>query len=267
MSTVGEWAMLEQNQNLDDIAEMIVKNPRLRADYFANPGKLLARYVPLRGLQGRVLLVGAENRKALRAKLAAKVEEKISDDWVLVSFRDALVEKEVFLKEAMRNPQVTFNVLLGMSVLTYIVGLAFVVFAFLAAFLFFDDEPAKQASVGGFSGLAGIITILRTVFTTSSAAIRRINGDNAQVRVILTDFATEITNLRTASMRTLQDAKESNAELRQVMSDAVSQIEKYIEPPIDDGTTPGPSEGTAITPETIPPVEMAYLDGGRAPRL
>lgn len=258
--------MLEQNQNLDDIAEMIVQNPRLRADYFANPGKLLARHVPLQGLLGRALLMGAESRKALRAKLAAKVEEKISDDWVLVSFRDALVEKEVFLKEALRNPQITFNVLLGMSVLTYSVGLAFVVFAFLAAFLFFDDEPAKQASVGGFSGLAGIVTILRTVFTTSSSAIRRINGDNAQVRVILTDFATEITNLRTASMRSFQDAKESNAELRQVMSDAVSQIEKFVEPPRNNGATPGSPEGTAMTPATTPASGVAYLDGGAAPR-
>lgn len=257
--------MLEQN--LDNIAEMIVKNPRLRVDYFSNPGKLLARYVPLQGLHGRVLLVGAEGRRALRAQLAARVEEKISEDWLFISGREALVEKEVFLNEAMRNPQVTFNVLLGMSVLTYFVGLAFVVFAFLAAFVFFDGEPAQQASVGGFSGLAGIITILRTVFTTSSTEIRRINGDNAQVRVILTDFATEIGNLRTAPMDTFQDAKESNVELRQVMSDAVSQIEKFIEPKGDDGARPAPSEGTAIAPETIPPPEMAYLDGGRAPRL
>lgn len=257
--------MLEQN--LDDIAEMIVQNPSLRADYFANPGKLLARYVPLQGLQGRLLLVGAQTRRALRAKLAAKVEDKIHADWNLVSFRDAFMEKEVFLKEALRNPQVTFNVLLGMSVLTYIVGLAFVVFAFLAAFVFFDGEPAQQASVGGFSGLAGIITTLGTVFTTSRRAIRRINGDNAQVRVILTDFATEITNLRAVPISRFQDAKETNVELRQVMSDAVSQIEKYIEPSGDDGTTPASSEGTAITPETVPPADVAYLDGGAAPRL
>jgi hypothetical protein len=257
--------MLEQN--FDDLAVMIVQNPKLRGEYFANPGKLLARYVPLHGLQGRLLLVGAQSTRALRVKLAGKVEGKIAEDWNLVSFRDSFTEKEVFLQEAFRNPQIAFNVQLGMSVLTYIVGLAFVVFAFLAAFLLFDGEPAQQASVGGFSGLAGIITTLGTVFATARRAIRKTNGDNAQVRVILADFATEIANLRAMPITNFQEAKEINAELRQVMSDAVSQIEKYIEPSGDDDATPGSAEGSNTAPGTIPPVDVAYLDGGRAPTL
>lgn len=68
-----------------------------------------------------------------------------------------------------------------------------------------------------------------SVFTLSNKAIRRIIGDNAQIRAILTDFATRITNLRAVPIDKLEDAKAVNQELRTVMADVVREIETFVE--------------------------------------
>ncbi|MFQ5763233.1 MAG: hypothetical protein ACE5PO_09375, partial [Candidatus Bathyarchaeia archaeon] len=165
---------------------------------------------------------------ARRAKLASKVEEKITQDQRLSSVREAFNEREAFFKAAMRNPQLAFITILVMSVVIFFIGIGLVVGAFLAAFLL--DETTQRAVIGGLSGGAGIVTTLGTVFMMSRNAVRRINGDNAQIRVILSDFATETAQLRAIPINNFDEAKERNGELRKLMIDVVWQIETYVEP-------------------------------------
>jgi hypothetical protein len=207
--------MLEAN--VDHVAEMIVHSPKLRMEYFARPEKLLTRVAAEAGVQ-----------RDQRAKLGSKVEEKISKDSRLVSSREAYGERETFLRQAMRNPQVAFDTILWMSIVTFIIGIALVVGAFAAVFIF-KDNTAQQVIIGGLSGGAGLVTTLSTVFAMSRQAIRRINGDNAQIRVILTAFATETTHLRAMRIDDLEQVKEINGELRQVMKETVAEIEKFVE--------------------------------------
>jgi hypothetical protein len=208
--------MLEAN--VDRVAEMIVHSPKLRMDYFTHPEKLLTKVAAEAGVQ-----------RDQRSHLGSKVEEKISQDSRLVSSREAYGERETFLREAMRNPQVAFNTILWMSIVTFMIGITLVAGAFIAV-LVFQDETAQQVIIGGLSGGAGLATTLGTVFAMSRQAIRRINGDNAQIRVILTAFATETSHLRGMRIESLEQAKEINGELSQVMKEAVTEIERFVEP-------------------------------------
>jgi hypothetical protein len=203
--------------NVDRVAEMIVHNPKMRKDYYTNPEKLLTKVAAKAGVQGDQ-----------RVKLGSIIEEKISKDSRLVSAREAYAERETFLRQAMRNPQVAFDTILWMSIVTFAIGVALVIGAFAAVFVF-KDNTAQQVIIGTLSGGAGLVTTLGTVFAMSRQAIRRINGDNAQIRVILTAFATETTHLRGIGIEDLGQAKEINKELRQVMKEAVSEIERFVE--------------------------------------
>jgi hypothetical protein len=187
--------------NVDRVAEMIVHSPKLRMDYFANPEKLLTKVAAEAGVQRDQL-----------PRLGSTVEDKINNDSRLVSSREAYGERETFLKEAMRNPQVAFDTILWMSIVTFIIGIALVAGAFVAVFAF-EDNTAQQVIISSLSGGAGLVTTLGTVFAMSLQAIRRINGNNAQIRVILTAFATETTHLRAMRIDDLEQAKGINGEL------------------------------------------------------
>jgi hypothetical protein len=206
------------DENFDCILKVIVGNPKIRADYFLNPSKVLAQLLP--GIT-----------KAERCKVAAKVEEAIRNDRDharLISFREAYIEREVFLKEAMRNPQRTFQAIYWMTVTTFLIGICFVLGAFLAT-LFFKENPIQQAVIGGLSGGAGLVATLGAVFATSRQAMRRNNGDNAQVRMILTAFATELAHLRAISIKNFEAAKEVNTEISRVMRTVIAHVEEYLE--------------------------------------
>jgi hypothetical protein len=183
--------MLEAN--VDRVAEMIVHNPKLRRDYYTNPEKLLTQVAAKAGVQ-----------VDQQVKLGSRIEEKISKDSRLVFSTEAYEERETFLRQAMRNPQVAFDTILWMSIVTFVIGVALVGGAFVAV-LVFKDNTAQQIIIGSLSGGAGLVTTLGTVFAMSRQAIRRINGDNAQIRVILTAFATETTHLRGMSIESGAD--------------------------------------------------------------
>jgi hypothetical protein len=126
--------------NVDRVAEMIVHSPKLRMDYFANPEKLLTKVAAEAGVQRDQL-----------PRLGSTVEEKINNDSRLVSSREAYGERETFLKEAMRNPQVAFDTILWMSIVTFIIGIALVAGAFVAVFAF-EDNTAQQVIISSLSG-------------------------------------------------------------------------------------------------------------------
>jgi hypothetical protein len=216
------------NENIEQLAVMIALNPKLRNEYFVNPGKVLARAMPRQGLLGRILPGVPEQTKALRAELAVHTEDILSKDGRLVSFRESYQEEEAFLKEGMQNPQTTFDTILRLSIGTFLVGVSLVVGAFLGAFL--GDGTAEKALIGGLSGGGGLVAVLTSVFATARDAIRRINGDYAQISVILTSYAMQVTHLRAIRIKTFEDAKERHEEVRRLRADVLAQIEEYMEP-------------------------------------
>ena len=99
---LGRRATISE-QELDSIAEMMVQNSNLRAGYFAKSGKILARFIPLQGPTGRLLLRGEAEKRALKAKLTAKDEDKISQNGRMLSLREAYMEQEAFLRAKHRE--------------------------------------------------------------------------------------------------------------------------------------------------------------------
>jgi hypothetical protein len=131
-------------------ARLIAHNPRLRTEYFENPRKALARAIPRRGLLERISLAVPERARVLRVELGDRVEAIISSDSRLISGRETTLEKNVFLNEALQNPQRTFIAIVVLSILAFLVSASLVVGAFLAAL--FGDGTTEKALLGGLSG-------------------------------------------------------------------------------------------------------------------
>ena len=254
---------LMTDQELDDLAAMIAFNPTLRDGYLARPGRIIARHIPLQGPLERSLMLGSQERRNLRARLASRIEAKISGDGRLVSIRAAFNERQTFLKEALRNPQRAFDTMLWMNIASFGIGVGFIVVAFIAGF--FIDDTVQQGTAAGLSGLAGVVTTLGTVYRMTQRGVRRISGDNAQIRVILHEYATEVAHLRGISIDNLEEAESVARQLRQAKVDALSQIERYVEPPAEPAGGETPTAGGPVAPTGTG--NLIPLDGGRAPRL
>jgi hypothetical protein len=211
------------------LARLITHNPEARANYFKNPGRALRRAIPRQGLLARMCLTAPEEIRTQRELLVDEIERVIDLDPRLVSTREAYFEKKAFLSEALENPQRTFIAIVGLSVVAVLTVVVFVVGALLAGFL--GDGTTEKAVLGGLSGGGGVATSIGSIFTISSRGIRRANGDSAQIRLILTGFATEITHLRSLRVSARPEkAREINDEIREVTGEAVRWIERYAEP-------------------------------------
>ncbi len=113
-----------------------------------------------------------------------------------------------------------------------------------------------NSGLSGLSGLAAAVTALGTVFRMSQKTVRSITGDDAQMRIILNGHATEVAHLRAIDITNLEEALSVNRQRRQARIDAVSQIERYLEP-LPESTVGGPV-AQAGTANSFP------LDSGRA---
>lgn len=210
------------------LARLITHNPEARSQYFQNPGRALRRAVPRQGLE-RVWLTAPERVRLQREKLVDEVERVIDLDPRLISTREAYFEKKAFLNEALENPQRTFNTIVGLSIVAFFAVIALVAGAFLAGFL--GNGTTEKALLGGLSGGGGVLTSIGSVLAITSKRLRRANGDSAQIRLILTSFATQITHWRSLRIgRKAEQAREINHEIREVTAEAVRMIEEYVEP-------------------------------------
>lgn len=219
--------MTDEASKISKEAELIANSPKLVSEYFSNPSRLMAQMIPETGLS-RIMLQTEKGTKKKRVELSAELDQVISSRSSLSSMRNAYLEKELFLKEGMQNPQKTFNAVLWLSVATFAVGVAFIVCAFIAGFTI--DDTTQKSVLAGISGGGGLIATLGSIFATSRDSIRRINGDNVQIRVILNAFASEIANLRAVEVNSYEVAEKVNKELRQARREAVRDIQEFTEP-------------------------------------
>ncbi len=198
-------------------AELITHNPTLRAEYFMKPDKIMDRairqYRPKGRQEGPPL-----KRQELRAQLGDQIEKIINKDTRLVSARESYFERRAFLAEALSNPQLTFQAILGLSIAAFFLGGIFLIVAVVAAL-------RGEAEISGLFGAGSIVSILGTTLTLSRDSIRQANADNTQIRLILTDFATELTHFRAIRIRNFEEAKQRNHEIRTAVAASVMRLQ------------------------------------------
>jgi hypothetical protein len=203
-------------------ARLIAHNPRLRTRYFESPGKVLASAIPRRGLLERIRLTVPPRVERLREELGDKVEAVMSNDPRLLSDREAAVETNVFLSDALRNPKRAFNAVFWLSILAFFIGVGFLAVSIVAAFI--GEVTTQKAVLGSASGGSGAVVILGTVFTISQDSIRNANRENAQIRLALTGFATVMAHLRAIPVEDLKDVEYGSKEIRGAMRGAVRSL-------------------------------------------
>lgn len=248
------------------IARLIANSPRLRAIYLEDPAKAVAHAVrgewpfglrvddKTSSLREQVLTKVPEVIEDLREQARdwkkAKDEDKkakkpeagqpgagkgqsLADElWKKVeegeipSGAHAELVMEQFFRDAIRNPRLTFLAQLGFGIMAILFGMALVgagVFMGLEGV----DTTERAAAASAFSG-AGVIGALSSIVLLASDRVRLANANHAQIRVILSDFATELGHLRAIDIQTLEKAREVNEEIRTAMTCAVKLIQESV---------------------------------------
>lgn len=253
------------DENLDDLAKFIAFNPKLRSDYFMHPGRVLARAIPRKGGLAVIWPGVSDATRTQRVALGSRVEDVMSGNERLITARAA----SSFLTNALQNPQRTFNAIVGLSILAFVMGGSLLIGAFLAAV--FGDGTTEKAVLGGLSGGGGAAITLGTLLAISRKGIRKANSDDAQIRLVLNGFAAEMSYFNSVPWNTgkvaweegIGHAKTTSRLIREATVGAVTTIAKYVvpqqeyqmytEPPISSPTpTPEQSSGSSIEPEPEP---------------
>jgi len=193
------------------IAEQIAISPRQRADFFQNAEKAISS-------AGRGSLDADTKQEVVKA-----VNRMIKEDrGELESSANANAVTEQFFKAAMRNPQLSFNTLIWMAVLTFIIG-TFLIAAGGVLALVREDETEKILS--GVFGASGVLATLASTYTLATRGVSKANADNTQLRLIIADFATELGHLRAIKRNDdLATVITINKEIRSAMTKAVELI-------------------------------------------
>jgi hypothetical protein len=220
IGALPEPRILELKQDTDwivEATELITHNPTLRANYFLNPDGVVDRAIKQYMPHAAVKRSSPERRR-LRSQLGAQIEQIINKDTRLISARESYFERRAFLAEALRNPQRTFEAILILSIASFVVSVVFLVVAVVAAI-------GGEAEIGAFFGAGSIVSLLGTTLTLSRDSIRQANTDNAQIRLILTDFATQLTHFRAIPIHDFDDANKRNRAIRTAMADSVKHLQ------------------------------------------
>ena len=204
--------------NARQLAEQIALNPRLRERLVKDPLVAVEMVVPAKRLS---LGVDKEARK-LREEVLAELTEVAKNDPELGSSRHADAVIKQFFKEAIRNPQISFQVILIMSIDAFIAGLGFAI-AGLAIGLAGDREV-----LGSVFGASGVFGTLGSVLLLARNSVNHANANDAQMRLIVTVFATELGHLCALDLKTLSRVKEVNGKIREAMEAAVELIQQNV---------------------------------------
>ena len=246
--------MADPEQDAAAIARQIATIPRLRAKFFQNADEALAEAVPGKWPFG--LAVRPETRK-LREQVRAKVLEILEKRGEIPSSSHAEAVMQQFFRAAIRNPERTFWFTLLLSIGAFLVGVALLVTGLVAAFV--GDDNTRSTVVASVFGTGGVVGALGSVYTLTRRGVSVANANHAQIRLVLSDFATELGHLRALHLRKLEDVQAVNHKIREAMTHAVDLIQTRVkvEPPSGkprpDGQQGAPSgqkqEETKATPE------------------
>jgi len=213
-------------------ADVIAHNPSLRANYFLDPEGVVDRAIG-QYVSSRRRGQSSSERPKLRGELGVAIERVISADPRLISARESYFERRAFLTEALRNPQRTYDAIFYLSIAAFVFGVVFLVIAVVTA-------VRGEAEIGGIFGAGSIFSVIGTTLTLSRDSIRQANADNAQIRLVLTDFSTELTHYRAIPIKDFKEAIQRNREIRTTTTSSVMHLPPRPEPPSD---TVGANQG------------------------
>ena len=200
------------------IAEQIVKNPRLRAQCLQDPFGAVKRAVPAKQFR---LGVDSETL-ALRDEVIAALADEATLHPEVWSSQHAEAVIRQFFDQAIRNPQWSFVATLVMSCSVFAIGLALTATGLL---LGTTGEDQSLAAVFGASGVFGT---LGAVFALARNGVNTANANHAQIRLILASFATELGHLRALDLQDLGQVAEVNDKIREAMDTAVRLIQDNV---------------------------------------
>ncbi len=242
------------------MARQIADTPGLRAGYFDDAPRMIAKMIPARWPFG---LGVDDDTRELRARTLAKVPELMRKGEAASSAHAEAVMRQ-FFKAAIRNPERTFAIILALSFAAFLAGLGMIAVGLYTAVS--ADETTRDAVLAGVLGGSGVVGTLGTVLTLATRRVSLANANHAQLRLILTGFATELGHLRSQPLEGLEEIERANAETREAMEATVRlvqccvKVEPKVGEPQGDGLAREPSRGA----DGNEPGAAAREPGGRA---
>lgn len=221
--------MTDSETSAAEIAMQIAANPDLRARFFKDPAAMIADAVPTE----RFGLGVDRDTKRRRQQVFAEVSKALAEKPEAASSAHAEAVMRQFFREAIRNPELSFVSILGLSVATFAVGTALVVAGLVMVTV--GDESTRNAVIAGVFGGSGIIGALGSVYTLARRGVSVANCDHAQIRLILSGFATELGHLRAIDLNSSSDVTAINDRIGDAVSRAVDLIQTRVKMVPADG--------------------------------
>lgn len=212
-----------------EIALQIAANPDLRARFLKNPGAMIADAVPAE----RFGLGADRHTKRLRRQVLAEVSVAMEKKPETASSAHAEAVMRQFFREAIRNPELSFVSILWLSVATFAVGAALVVAGLVMVSV--GDESTRNAVIAGVFGGSGVVGALGSVYTLARRGVSTANCDHAQIRLVLSGFATELGHLRAIDLNNSDDVRAINDRIGEAVSRAVDLIQTRVKMVPADG--------------------------------
>ena len=204
------------------IARQIATTPRLRAKFFDNPRAAVGKVVPGKWPFG---LAVDPDTKELRRRVIERVPQEMESGEKASSLHAEAV-MEQFFQEAIRNPELRFLFILGMSVVMFIVGLALAAVGLGMGLA--GDHNAQNTVLASVFGGSGVLGAVFAVYTLARRGVSLANANHTQLRLILTGFATELGHLRAYELKELDKIEEVNERTREAMTQAVNLIQTHV---------------------------------------
>jgi hypothetical protein len=236
--------MADSEISAAEIGLQIAANPELRAKFFKNPGAMVAQAVPAGGLFG---LGAGRETKRLRQRVFAEVSEALAEKPEAASSAHAEAVMRQFFRQAIRNPELSFMSILGLSLATFAVGAALVAAGLLMVSV--GDEGTRNAVIAGVFGASGIVGAIGSVYTLARRGVSVANCDHAQIRLILSGFATELGHLRALDVKTPADVNAINEKISESVSRAVDLIQTRVKLEPASGRPAVRDQAAALTVE------------------
>ncbi len=177
---------------------------------------------------------------SLREDVASRTAAKVKDNAEMASTVHAEAVTRQFFGEAIRNPELTFRAIVGLSVGTFVIGVALIVVGLVAAV---RNDNLNDTIVASVFGGGGVISTLTSLYTLARKGLRQANANHAQIRLVLTGFASELGHLRAFSLKELDQIERVNKDIRDATNNAVRLIDEHVKPDQDPSAPARPTEG------------------------
>jgi hypothetical protein len=215
-------ASAAQEPTAAEIALQIAANPGLRARFFEDPTATVADAVPAE----RFGLGVDRDTTRLRRQVLAEVSKLLRKTPETESSSHAEAVMRQFFKEAIRNPELSFMSILGLSLATFAVGAALVVAGLVIVSV--GDESTRNAVIAGVFAGSGVVGAIGSVYTLARRGVSVANCDHAQIRLVLSGFATELGHLRSLHLESRRDVNAVNEKIGEAVSRAVDLIQTRV---------------------------------------